>query len=416
MQKLSVSVLGATGTVGRASLEVCEQAGFRVVALCAANDIDGLVELCARHRPDFAALANPQHHDALRQRLHASGVRSGAGEQAVLDAARLPNDATVAAISGVSGLLPTMAAAECKTKLVLANKECIVAGGAWFLQHCVGYQSPIVPADSEHNAIFQILEGQKKREALDKIILTASGGPFLNQPVDTLSTITTHEACAHPNFHMGAKIAVDSATMMNKALEVIEASWLFDIDEKHIDIAVHPQQVVHGMVAYRDGSTFAHLGACDMRAPLWHALHWPQRVISNANAPQQFDWRKIDNLSFSEIDSIRFPAPALARASLINGVAPIILNAANEVLVKSFLSQNITFDKIVPLLQHIMQKYEQETLDPPNSLERILTIDAYGRRLANECLMKNSVSKHVVTILPQESKRKKSIIQHSYNI
>ena len=425
MQQLAVNVLGATGTVGRASLEVCQQAGWQILAICANKDIDGLLELCKRYKPQFAALNDENLHETLVRKLQGSGIHAAAGSQAILQAAATPSDATIAAISGIDGLLPTITAAKASKKLVLANKECIVAGGAYFMQHCAENNCPIIPADSEHNAVFQILEQQKResldktildKTILDKIILTASGGPFLDTRLDELVNVTPEQACAHPNFRMGAKIAVDSATMMNKALEVIEAAWLFDLDEQRIDVAIHPQQAIHGMVALRDGSLFAHLGACDMRAPLWHALHWPQRVAIPEKAPQRFDWREIAQLSFREVDEDRFPALRLARESLKSSLAPIILNAANEVVVKAFLQREITFDRIVPILQEVMQAHSKEKLDAiqtqkgnsnladnlgsnlDNSLERILTIDAYGRRLAQKYLLKKARSVQVTTI------------------
>ncbi len=419
MQELTVNVLGATGTVGRASLEVCRQAGVKLGAICASRDIEGLIELCERYRPQFAALKDEKMHETLVTRLQGSGVQAGASEQAVLQAAAMPSDATIAAIAGIDGLLPTMRAAENSAKLVLANKECVVAGGACFMQHCADNRSTIVPADSEHNAIFQILD-QQKREALDKIILTASGGPFLDRPTVELATVTPQQACEHPNFRMGAKIAVDSATMMNKALEVIEAAWLFSLDEKLIDVAIHPQQVIHGMVAFLDGSIFAHLGACDMRAPLWHALHWPHRVAAPEKSPQRFDWREVAKLSFREVDYERFPAMRLARESLKTPVAPIVLNAANEVIVKAFLARQITFDRIVPILQEVMQAHEREKLDIPqrqegcsdnkkaSNLELILTIDGYGRRLAHKYILKKAASSQVVATHKLENNKPKN--------
>ena len=423
MQQLAVNVLGATGTVGRASLEVCQQAGYKIVAICANRDIDGLLELCKRYKPQFAALKHEEMHETLVSRLQGSGTKAAAGEQAILQAAAMPSDATIAAIAGIDGLLPTMTAAKSSKKLVLANKECIVAGGACFMQHCAENNSAIVPADSEHNAIFQILD-QQKREALDKVILTASGGPFLDRSIDELAEVTPQQACAHPNFRMGAKIAVDSATMMNKALEVIEAAWLFGLDEQRIDVAIHPQQVIHGMVAFLDGSTFAHLGACDMRAPLWHALHWPHRRALAETAPQKFDWREIAQLSFREVDDNRFPALRLARESLKSSVAPIILNAANEVAVKAFLDYKITFDKIVPILQEVLQAHGSEKFDLPqaqktcttsiknSNLERILTIDAYGRRLAQKYIMSKNLSVQIA-VANKSTANKLKISKHS---
>ena len=403
MQQLAVNVLGATGTVGRAGLEVCQQAGCKILAICANKDIDGLLELCKRYKPQFAALKDETLHKRLVRSLQGSGIDAAAGSQAILQAAATPSDATIAAISGIDGLLPTLTAAKASKKLVLANKECIVAGGEYFMQHCAENNCPIIPADSEHNAVFQILE-QQNRVALDKIILTASGGPFLDTRLDELVDVTPEQACAHPNFNMGAKIAVDSATMMNKALEVIEAAWLFDLDEKRIDVAIHPQQAIHGMVAFRDGSLFAHLGACDMRAPLWHALHWPHRVAVAEKAPQRFDWREVAQMSFREVDETRFPALRLARESLKSSLAPIILNAANEVTVKAFLQREITFERIVPILQEVMQAHSKEKLDAKldgnfgNNLERILTIDAYGRRLAQKYLLKKARSVQIAAV------------------
>ena len=387
----SVSVLGATGSVGRAALDVIEQGNFQVVALCAQKDLEGLVALCRRHRPRFAALGEAHLLEPLRRALHGSATAVGAGESAVLEAASMESEAVVAAISGIDGLAPTLQAARRKTRLVLANKECVVAGGAWFLEECTRHHSPVVPADSEHNAIFQILEREDKG-ALESIVLTASGGPFLDHSPEELARVSLREACAHPNFRMGAKISVDSATMMNKALEVIEAARLFALEESAIEILVHPQQIVHGMVVYGDGSVFALAGACDMRLPLWHALHWPHRTQAPRAATQRLDWREALNLTFRPLDCNRFPAPDLARESLANAASPIVLNAANEVAVDAFLKERIAFSDIVPLVQAVMQSHDTSRFDPPESLERVLTIDAYGRRLACERLARKAVS------------------------
>ena len=390
---VSVSVLGATGSVGRAALEVILQGNFRTVALCARKDLDGLVALCRRHRPRFAALSEARLLEPLRRALQGSGIAAGAGESAVLEAASMASEATVAAISGIDGLAPTLQAACRTTKLVLANKECVVAGGKWFLDTCAQHHSPVVPADSEHNAVFQILEREKvEKDMVEKIVLTASGGPFLDLSEEELSRVTLRQACAHPNFRMGAKISVDSASMMNKALEVIEAARLFEMEERAIDIVVHPQQIVHGMVVYGDGSVFALAGACDMRLPLWHALHWPHRAPSTRATTQQLDWRAVTNLTFRPLDCDRFPAPDLARESLSSVQAPIVLNAANEVVVDAFLKERIAFRDIVPLVRATMERYDASVLECPDSLERVLTIDAYGRRLANERLVRRTVS------------------------
>ncbi len=390
---VSVSVLGATGSVGRAALQVIEQGNFEVIALCAQKDLEGLVALCRRHRPRFAALGEARLLQPLRRALQGSGTVAGAGENAVLEAADMESATTVAAISGIDGLVPTLHAARRTTTLVLANKECVVAGGAWFLEECARHRSPVVPADSEHNAIFQILEREKgARSMVERIVLTASGGPFLDLSEEQLSRVTLRQACAHPNFRMGAKISVDSATMMNKALEVVEAARLFALDEGAIDIVVHPQQIVHGMVVYGDGSVFALAGACDMRLPLWHALHWPHRTSARREGAQGLDWRSVSTLAFRPLDRQRFPAPDLARASLTNPIAPVVLNAANEAIVEAFLHERIAFHQIVPLVQEVMQKHDTAKLDAPDSLKRVLTIDAYGRRLARECLERQAVS------------------------
>ena len=398
---VSVSVLGATGSVGRAALQVILQGNFRVVALCAQKNLDALVDLCRRHRPRFAALSDARLLEPLQRALQGSGTAAGAGENAVLEAASMESEATVAAISGIDGLAPTLRAARRKTKLVLANKECVVAGGAWFLDVCARHHSPVVPADSEHNAIFQILEREKgsgaDKETLERIVLTASGGPFLDLQKEELSRVTRRQACAHPNFRMGAKISVDSATMMNKALEVIEAARLFDLEESAIDIVVHPQQIVHGMVVYGDGSVFALAGKCDMRLPLWHALHWPRRIAATRDAKTRLDWRDVANLAFRPLDRERFPAPDLARESLTSPSAPVVLNAANEVVVDAFLKERIAFRDIVPLVCAVMQDHDASKLDRPDSLERVLTIDAYGRRLADEHLARRAASKSLAS-------------------
>ena len=401
----SVSVLGATGSVGRAALEVISQGNFQVVALCAQTDLAGLVALCHRHRPRFAALGDADLLEPLQRALQGSGTSAGAGESAVLEAASLESETTVAAVSGIDGLAPTLAAARRKTKLVLANKECVVAGGAWFLEECARHHSPIVPADSEHNAIFQILErdkpNNKTREGLESIVLTASGGPFLELSEEETSRVTPEQACAHPNFRMGAKISVDSATMMNKALEVIEAARLFEMEENKIDIVIHPQQIVHGMVVYGDGSIFALAGACDMRLPLRHALHWPLSAPKELQATtHRFDWRAATSLTFRPLDRARFPAPDLARESLASLAAPIVLNAANEVIVDAFLKERIAFHQIVPSVRAVMDVFDASRLDQPDSLERVLTIDAYGRRLALERLERQAVSLAKTPLFP----------------
>jgi 1-deoxy-D-xylulose-5-phosphate reductoisomerase len=374
----SVTILGATGSVGHSTLDLIarEPDRFEVVALTAHRDVAGLAELARRHRPKLAVIGDAVLHDALKTALAGTGIETGAGEGAVADAAASGADWTMAAIVGTAGLKPVMRALEGGGTVALANKEALVSAGTLMIQAAAASGATLLPVDSEHNAIFQCFD-RARPESVRRIILTASGGPFRDWPLERMRTATPEEAVAHPNWSMGAKISVDSATLMNKGLELIEADRLFPVGAGAIDVVVHPQSVVHSLVEYIDGSVLAQLGAPDMRVPIAHTLAWPERM---ATPCQRLDLVAIGALAFEAPDRERFPALRLAREALAAGGAkPAILNAANEVAVASFLDKRLGFLDIASLVGEVLARFDPQA---PASIDAVLEIDGEARRVA----------------------------------
>ncbi|HEX8056312.1 MAG TPA: 1-deoxy-D-xylulose-5-phosphate reductoisomerase, partial [Novosphingobium sp.] len=377
-----VSIFGATGSVGTSTLDLIQRDrhAFEVVALTAHGDVNGLAAAARRHGAKIAVIGNEALYGALKEALHGSDVEPAAGEQALIDAARAGADWSMAAIVGCAGLRPTMAALEAGGTVALANKESLVSAGDLMMGAAKASGAVLLPVDSEHNAIFQCLAGSRL-EDVARITLTASGGPFRTRSRDEMRAITPAQAVAHPNWSMGAKISVDSATMMNKGLELIEAAHLFPVGLDRIEILVHPQSIIHSMVEYRDRSTLAQLGSPDMRIPIASALAWPARM---ATPCQPLDLARIGRLDFEAPDEERFPALRLARqVAEQGGAAPAILNAANEVAVAAFLKGAIGFLDIAMIVEDVLNRYSAPV---PAAIEDVLEADAKARVLAGQVM------------------------------
>jgi len=376
----TVNVLGATGSVGTSTLDLVEREPevFRVRALTANCDVAGLAAAAIRTNAELAVVADEACLPPLRDALAGTGIATAGGAQAVCDAAANGADWTMGAIVGCAGLRPTLAAIEQGGTVVLANKEPLVSAGAIITAAAARYGATLLPADSEHNAIFQCLD-LSQVERVRRIILTASGGPFRDWSLDAMATVTPTQAVAHPNWSMGAKISVDSATMMNKGLELIEAAALFPIPAERIEIVIHRQSVIHSLVDYVDGSMLAQLGPSDMRVPIAHCLAWPERM---ATPMAPLDLVRIGRLDFEAPDETRFRSLALARAAVdAGGARPAILNAANEIAVAAFLKGAIGFLEIAAIVDDTLQRYDPAA---PETLDAVLHVDAEARRLAGE--------------------------------
>lgn len=371
-----VSVLGSTGSVGCNTLDLIERnsENFQVVALTANKNVDALAAQAIKFRPKVVAIADPACYRPLKDALSNTGIEVAAGAQSLVDAATRPADWVMAAIVGAAGLAPTIAAARQGAILAVANKECFVTAGDLFLKEVTRHGATVLPVDSEHNAIFQVFDFNG-RDAIERIILTASGGPFRETPINELANVTPSQATAHPNWDMGAKISIDSATMMNKGLELIEAHYLFDMPAENIEVLVHPQSIVHSMVGYVDGSVLAQLGTPDMRTPIAYTLAWPERMAAPSG---RLDLAEIATLTFEAPDLARFPALRVARAALAEGNgAPTILNAANEIAVAAFMEGRLGFLDIVPVVERTL---ETMTGRVPASLSDVVAIDEEARR------------------------------------
>jgi 1-deoxy-D-xylulose-5-phosphate reductoisomerase len=377
----AVTILGATGSVGTSALDVIARhpERFRVHALTAQSNVDGLADLALRFGPDVVVIGDASLEGSLCEALRERGARArvASGRDALVDVARAPEvDAVLAAIVGAAGLVPTLAAAEAGKRLMLANKEAIVSAGALLMGAVRRGGAELLPVDSEHNAIHQCLAGVREAERDGaRLVLTASGGPFRGR-LD-LDTVTPDEACAHPNWVMGRKISVDSATLMNKGLEVIEASWLFDMPVERIDVVIHPQSVIHSMVEFPDGSVLAQMGTPDMRTPLAYALAWPERVASGA---ERLDFTRLGELTFEAPDLQRFPCLGFAYDALRHGrAASAVLNAANEVAVQAFLEGRLRFTGIATTIERVLDAFDPE---PPSGIDEVLEIDRRAREVA----------------------------------
>ena len=375
----TVSILGSTGSVGTQTVDLLTAApagSFRVVALAAGRNARLLAEQAIALGAAHAVVADPAAYAELRALLSGTGITAAAGPEAVEAAAALPADWTMAAITGAAGLASTLAAIRRGGAVALANKEALVCAGDVMLRAVRAAGATLLPVDSEHNAIFQSL-ADGNRGAVEKIVLTASGGPFRTASREEMARATPEAALKHPVWSMGAKISIDSATLMNKGLEVIEAARLFDLPEPMIEVLVHPQSVIHGMVCYRDGSVLAQLGAPDMRIPIAHTLAWPARMPT---ASPRLDLAAVARLEFFPPDPSRFPALALARAALrAGGGAPTILSAANEVAVESFLQRRIGFLDIAALVERVLDRMGAPATE---TLAEVVEIDAEARRIA----------------------------------
>ncbi|MBT9234779.1 1-deoxy-D-xylulose-5-phosphate reductoisomerase [Pseudomonas inefficax] len=388
-----ITVLGATGSIGLSTLDVIARHPdrYQVFALSGYSRIDELQALCVRHRPAFAVVPSAEAATRLRQSLAAAGCATEVleGEAGLCQVASASEvDAVMAAIVGAAGLRPTLAAVEAGKKVLLANKEALVMSGALFMEAVRRSGAVLLPIDSEHNAIFQCMPGDYARGlsavGVRRILLTASGGPFRETPVEALLDVTPEQACAHPNWSMGRKISVDSASMMNKGLELIEACWLFDAAPAKVEVVVHPQSVIHSLVDYVDGSVLAQLGNPDMRTPIASALAWPERIDSGV-AP--LDLFAIARLDFQAPDEQRFPCLRLARqAAEAGNSAPAVLNAANEVAVEAFLQRRIRFPEIAGMIEQVL---DQEPVVPLPSLDAVFAADQRARELSREWLRRH---------------------------
>ena len=384
-----ICVLGATGSIGLSTLDVIARhpARYQVFALSGFSRLDELLALCLLYRPRFVVVPEGRAAHCL-DGLRAAGLQTRVleGEAGLCEVAAHPEvDAVMAAIVGAAGLKPTLAAVEAGKKVLLANKEALVMSGALFMQAVRRSGAVLLPIDSEHNAIFQCLPGDYGRGlapvGVRRILLTASGGPFRETPLAELEAVSPEQACAHPNWSMGRKISVDSASMMNKGLELIEACWLFDAKPAQVEVVIHPQSVIHSLVDYVDGSVLAQLGNPDMRTPISHALAWPERIESGV-AP--LDLFAIARLDFMRPDETRFPCLRLARqAAEAGGTAPTLLNAANEVAVAAFLERRIRFPEIARIIDSVLNAEPARVVD---DLEVVMAADARARNLAQDCL------------------------------
>ena len=390
-QTRRLSILGATGSVGCATLDVVAEANtdalaqgeppkFQIVALTANNDWQKLARQAIVFKAEYVALSDITHAQELRDALRGTAIEVGIGSSAVVEAAQREAAIVMAAIVGAAGLAPTLAAARRGAAIALANKECLVCAGAVFLDAAKKAGAKLLPVDSEHNAIFQVLHNP---DSVEKLILTASGGPFRTWTKAQIALATPAQAIAHPNWSMGEKISVDCATLMNKGLELIEAALLFDMPEHKIEVLIHPQSVIHSLVAYHDGSVLAQLGAPDMRIPIANALAWPERIKTSV---ARLNLAQIARLDFQEPDIIAFPALGLAREALkSNGAAPTILNAANEVAVRAFLDGNVAFPEIAAIVSETLIEAHRLGIDGAlECLDDVYQADEAGRRIGHE--------------------------------
>lgn len=383
-----LTVLGSTGSIGVSTLDVVARHPdrYRVVALTANRDVQGLLQQCQRFRPQYAVMADLASARELRRQLRDGGIDTQVleGMEGLQTVASLEQvDQVMAAIVGAAGLLPALAAAQAGKRILLANKEALVVAGGLFMEEVARHGAHILPIDSEHNAVFQCLPADFPR-GLDtvgvrRILLTASGGPFRSATPGQLASVTPEQACAHPNWQMGRKISVDSATMMNKGLEVIEACWLFHTTPDRIDVVLHPQSVIHSMVEYEDGSVLAQLGNPDMRTPIAHALAWPERIDSGVSSLDLFQVARLD---FEAPDAQRFPCLRLAYEAIGRGdSAPAMLNAANEMAVAAFLEGRLGFIDIPRIIGETLSGM---AVEPVSSLEQVLEVDRQARLRAEQ--------------------------------
>jgi len=381
-QERVVTVLGATGSIGDSTMDLLRRGRdrFRVEAVTAHSNVDALAKLAREFEVGYAAIADETKFDALKSALAGTGIACGAGDAAVVEAAARPSDWVMAAVSGAAGLKPALAAVDRGATVALANKECLVCAGEIFMQRAVSAGAQVLPADSEHNALFQALSSGN-REELTRVIITASGGPFRTWSAEAIEQATLEQALKHPNWSMGQKITIDSASMMNKGLEVIEAAHLFALSPDEIDVLVHPQSIIHGMVEFADRSVVAQLGAPDMRTPIAHCLGWPDRILGPA---ARLDLAAIGQLTFEVPDLKRFPGLRLAYDALrAGGGAPTVYNAANEVAVAAFVDRKIRFGMIARLVEATLEKALADgAATAPRTADDALAVDHGARYIA----------------------------------
>ena len=377
-----VTILGSTGSIGCSTIDLIERDpdAYVVEALTANRSVDALADQARRFNARFVAVADPDFYAALKTAMSGTTAEIAAGPEAIVEAAARDADWVMAGIVGAAGLEPTLQAARAGAVIALANKECLVCAGDLMLDEIAKSGATLLPVDSEHNAVFQVFDFDR-RDSIEKIILTASGGPFRETSFEDMAKATPAQAVAHPNWDMGAKISVDSATMMNKGLELIEAYYLFGIPEDRIDILVHPQSIIHSMVSYIDGSVLAQLGTPDMRTPISFTLAWPRRMTSPS---ARLDLGEIATLTFESPDSERFPALRLAREALkTGGSAPTILNASNEVAVAGFLGGDLGFLDIPRVVEETLEKIPASVI---GSVDDVLSVDKAARQVAEEIM------------------------------
>jgi 1-deoxy-D-xylulose-5-phosphate reductoisomerase len=378
----SISILGATGSIGASTIDLIKRnpTRYRVEAISARRNAGALAQIAREVGARFAVVADPAVYQELKDALAGSGIEAAAGEEAGIEAAQRPADWVMAAISGAVGLKPTLAAIERGATVALANKECLVCAGGYFMRRAAIAGATVLPVDSEHNAVFQAL-GAGARAGVKRVILTASGGPFRTWSLEAIKAATLEQALRHPNWSMGPKVTIDSASLMNKGLELIEAHHLFALRPDEIDVLVHPQSVVHGLVEFRDGSVVAQLGSPDMRIPIAHCLAWPERIDGPA---ARLDLARVRELTFEEADLVRFPALALARQAMeTGGAAPTVLNAANEVAVGEFIARRIAFPAIPAIVAATLDAAAARGLmAEPAGLDAALAVDHMARSLA----------------------------------
>lgn len=381
-----VTLLGATGSIGSSTVDLLKRGNgrYQVEAVTANRNAAQLAQIAKDLRARFAAVADPACYQELKDALAGTGIESACGEEALIEAAERPADWVMAAVIGSVGLKPTLAAAKRGAAVALANKECLVCAGGVFMRTAAASGATVLPVDSEHNAVFQALAAGPA-EDVSRIILTASGGPFRTWTLEAMQKATVEQALKHPNWSMGQKITIDSATMMNKTLELIEAHHLFAVEPERLAVLVHPQSIIHGMVEYRDGSVVAQLGSPDMRTPIAHCLAWPARIDGPA---AKLDLAKIGSLTFEAPDPVRFPALALGRRAIeTGGAAPTILNAANEVAVAAFLSRNLGFGGIAALVEATLDAAERRNATAePQDIDEAVAVDHMARSLAHDLL------------------------------
>jgi 1-deoxy-D-xylulose-5-phosphate reductoisomerase len=381
-----ITILGATGSIGASTVDLIkrEPERYKVVALTARRNAALLGKIAREVGAELAVVADPATFGELKDALAGTAIEAAAGGQALLEAAQRPADWVMAAISGAIGLKPTLAAIRRGATVALANKECLVCAGSLFMRKAASTGATVLPVDSEHNAIFQAL-GAGPRADVKRIILTASGGPFRTWSLDQIRQATPEQALRHPNWSMGPRITVDSASMMNKGLELIEAQHLFALKPDEIDVLVHPQSVVHGLVEFRDGSVVAQLGSPDMRIPIAHCLAWPQRIDTPA---ARLDLARVRELNFEAPDPVRFPAVMLARRVMeMGGAAPAVMNAADEVAVGEFIAGRIAFPDIVALVEATLDAaFARGLLAEPAGIDAAIDVDHVARSLAQGLL------------------------------